>query len=90
MTFTEDGNYEEEMYCLKSTGKWFFNSDQTKFDFILTTFNGMAIPAFSDTTRRTNKLIIKLTKDTLIYGAEAYYGNDKIYGHDDWYFVRQE
>lgn len=88
MTFREDGHYEEEMYCLKSTGKWYFNNDQTKFDFTLETFNGMAIPAFSDTTKRTNKLIIKLSQDTLIYGMEAYYGNERIYGHDDSYFVR--
>jgi hypothetical protein len=90
MTFTQDGKYEEEMYCLKSSGKWFINSDQTKFDFTLTIFNGMTIPAFSDTTKRTNKLIIRLTQDTLIYGVEAYYGNEKVYGHDGWYFVRQK
>ncbi|HTB52843.1 MAG TPA: hypothetical protein VK718_08720 [Ferruginibacter sp.] len=90
MTFSEDGSYEEEMNCLQSTGKWFLNSDQTKFDFTLTSFNGMAIPASGDTTKRINKLIIKLNKDTLIFGEEAYYGNNKVYGHDDWYFVRQK
>ena len=53
-------------------------------------FNGTKIPAFSDTTKRTNIIIIKLTQDTLLYGTEGYYGNDKVYGHDDWYFMRQK
>lgn len=89
MFFNADGTYEEEMYCLKSTGKWFLNKDRTKFDCTITNFNGMELPTFHDTTKFTN-VILKLTNDTLIYGNEAYYGKDKIYGHDDWYFVRQK
>ncbi len=89
MTFSNDRTYEERMYCLTSSGKWFFNKDQTKFDFSLDNFNGMKMESFTDTTK-TNKIIIKLTKDTLIYGSEGYYGEKGIYGHDDFYFVRQK
>ncbi|MEB0262306.1 hypothetical protein [Mucilaginibacter sp. 10B2] len=87
-SFNTDGNYEEEMYNLKSSGKWFFNSDKTKIGYVLTAFNGKPLPTFPDTTRRPNTIILKLTQDTLIYGHEAYYGPDKIYGHNDYYFVK--
>src|ERR1035437_1196459 len=89
MTLGNDWTYEEKMYCLTSSGKWFFNKDQTKFDFSLGTFNGAKISSFTDTTK-TNNIIIKLTQDTLIYGSEGYYGEKGIYGHDDYYFVRQK
>jgi hypothetical protein len=87
-SFNIDGDYEEEMYNLKSSGKWFFNSDKTKMGYMLNTFNGKPLSAFSDTTKRTNIIILKLNQDTLIYGHEAYYGPSKIYGHNDYYFVR--
>lgn len=90
MTFGNDWTYEESMYCLTSGGKWFFNKDQTKIGFTLDTFNGMKTPSSSDTMRIANIIIIKLTRDTLIYGQEAYYGEKGIYGHDDYYFVRQK
>lgn len=87
-SFNADGNYEEEMYNLKSSGKWFFNPDKTKIGYVLTEFNGKPLAAFSDTTKRPNIIILKLTQDTLIYGHEAYYGPSRIYGHDDYYFVK--
>jgi hypothetical protein len=85
--FKKDGTYIEEMYCLKSSGYWDFNADSTKLGIQLTEFNGQTIGKKSAPTFRT--LIIKLTQDTLVYGQEAYYGNDRVYGHDDWYFVRK-
>jgi len=89
MIFSDDWNYEERMYCLTSSGKWFFNEDRTKFGFSIDNFNGMKISNFIDTTK-TNQIIIKLTSDTLIYGSEGYYGEKRVYGHDDFYFVRQQ
>jgi hypothetical protein len=90
ITFEENGSYVEDMYCLKSSGQWYFNKDMTKLGFKLDTFNGMKLPTSNDSTKRTNIIILKLTQDTLIYGTEGYYGKDRAYGHDDWYFVRQK
>ncbi len=89
MTFRNDWTYEERMFCITSSGKWFFNKNQTKFDFSMDNFNGMKVSSFTDTTK-INQLIIKLTKDTLIYGSEGYFGEKGIYGHDDFYFVKQK
>ena len=85
--FKTDGTYIEDMYCLKSNGYWEFNNDSTKLGVQLTEFNGQVIGKKSTPTFRT--LVIKLTPDTLVYGLEAYYGNERVYGHDDWYFVRK-
>jgi len=90
--FNVDGTYTEVAYSgkMKTTGQWFLNEDQTKMEFMISSFNGQQIPPFPETTRHFNKIILKLTKDTLIYGNEAYYGEKKIYGHDDLYFVRKD
>lgn len=90
-TFNPDGSYEESMYnnALKISGHYFLNSDQTKFDLQLEVMNGQTLPVSSDGTKHYNTIILKLTKDTLIYGNEAYYGETRVYGHDDWYFVRK-
>jgi hypothetical protein len=87
--FGKDGSYEEEMYSLKGIGYWEFNKDSTKFDFQFSEFMGQKIGG-KKPIEYFNKLILKLTVDTLIYGAEAYYGEERVYGHDDWYFIRQE
>ena len=88
--FNKNGNYFEDMYCLKSYGNWTFNIDSTKFDYIYTEFMGQKIKKESSETHYYNHIIIKLTSDTLIYGNEGYYGNNKIYGHDDWYFIKKK
>ena len=87
--FSSDGKYVEDMFCLKGIGNWAFNADSTKFDFSFTEYMGKKIGNQSP-IKYFNKLIIKLTPDTLIYGSEAYYGNERIYGHDDWYFVKKK
>lgn len=90
--FHTDGSYEESSYYgnLKISGHWFINSDQSKLELTMEEMNGKHIQSFRDTTRHYNLIILKLTKDTLIYGMEAYYGTNKVYGHDDWYFVRKD
>jgi hypothetical protein len=50
--------------------------------------NGKSFPVPDDTSKHYNYIILKLTKDSLIYGQEALYGEKRVYGHDDWYFVR--
>lgn len=87
--FGRDGRYVEDMYCLVGKGYWAFNEDSSKFDFNFTEFMGQKIGEGTP-IEYFNKLIIKLTPDTLIYGSEAYYGEEGIYGHDDWYFVRKK
>jgi hypothetical protein len=86
--FNKDGTYSEDMYCLKSGGKWYLNSDRSKLCLTLNNFNGTVLPESTDTTKSFNIIILRLTEDTLIYGTEGYYGENKVYGHDDWYFVR--
>ena len=83
MEFRSDGSYKEQMFTLESKGNWQFNADTTKFVVSLTELNGQPTKAISQTTN----LIIRLTSDTLIVGEEGYFGPQKTYGHDDWYFV---
>ncbi len=90
MTLKQDGTYEEEMFALKSSGKWVLNQEQTKIGIIINSINGETYNNQDTFLNNTDKVILKLTSDTLIFGAEAYYGPDKIYGHDDWYFVKAE
>jgi hypothetical protein len=89
--FKPDGTYEDAMYnnALKTSGQWFLNEDQSKLEFTITSMNGQNMPPFSETTKHYNIIILKLSRDTLVYGQEAYYGSDKIYGHDDLYFVKE-
>ena len=87
--FIRDGNYWEDMFCQKEKGKWTFNSDSTKLGFKTTEFMGQTIKDDSPIKAFTT-IIIKLSADTLVYGHEGYYGNERVYGHDDWYFVRKK
>ena len=91
ISFDRNGTFEKELYgTLEFKGKWLFSNDSTKLTLAITEINGNPI---SDTTPFDNKYandtLIKLTKDTLIDGHLAYFGNDKIYGHDDYYYVRE-
>jgi len=87
--FNRNGNYSEDMFCLKELGKWTFNSDSTKLGFKTTEFMGQKLTDNSAIKSFTT-IIIRLTADTLIYGHEGYYGNERVYGHDDWYFVKRK
>jgi hypothetical protein len=85
--FMKNGDYQEEMFCVEGSGNWAFNSDSTKFGYQLTEYMGHKIGT-KNPVAYYNQIILKLTPDTLIYGSEGYYGKEKKYGHDDWYFVR--
>ena len=85
--FNPNGEYVELM-GLKASGHYFLNAAQTKIAFQYEMINGKSFPVSDDTTKHYNIIILRLTKDTLIYGQEAYYGEKRVYGHDDWYFVR--
>jgi len=87
--FDPDGAYVELM-GLKASGHYFLNSAQTKIALQFENINGKNMPASADTTKHYNIIILRLTKDTLIYGQEANYGEKRVYGHDDWYFVREK
>lgn len=86
--FKKNGTFEEIMYNLKGKGLWEFSDDSAKFGLKIIEYNGMNVSSSLPIVK--NILIIKLTKDTLIYGTEAYYGKEKVYGHDDWYFIREK
>jgi len=85
--FNPNGDYVEVM-GLKATGHYYLNAAQTKLAFQFEMMNGKTFAHSADTTKHYNYVILKLTKDTLIYGQEALYGEKRVYGHDDWYFVR--
>ena len=85
--FNPNGDYVEVM-GLKATGHYYLNATQTKLAFQFQMMNGKTFAQSADTTKHYNYVILKLTKDTLIYGQEALYGEKRVYGHDDWYFVR--
>jgi hypothetical protein len=91
MTLDRSGKYEETLYGnLKIKGRWKFNQDSTRLAFEPYEFNGKTVPSgYLDKILPTDSLM-KLTKDTLIYASLAYYGPKKVYGHDDWYFVREK
>lgn len=91
ISINKNGSYVKVLYgSLEIKGQWKFNSDSTKLAFTVAEFNGVMTPNLSPGDANPTDSIIKLTTDTLIYGALTYYGEDKIYGHDDWYFVREK
>jgi len=88
--FKYDGTYEEDLYGnVKIKGKWKFSIDSTKLAFEVTEIDGTAMHDLSLTDSKPVDSIIKLTKDTLIYGSLGFHGVNKLYGHDDRYFVRE-
>ena len=83
----KDGKYEEEMYSLVGKGVWQFNPDSTRFGYEFTEYMGQKIPR-NDLPISFNSIILKLTRDTLVIGEEAYYGPEMIKGHADWYYLK--
>jgi hypothetical protein len=89
LEFSKDGRYEEEMYSITSKGRWQFNADSTRFGIILSEVMGRKINQ-NNLPASFNSIILKLSRDTLIIGQEAYYVPEKIKGHDDWYYHRRK
>ena len=89
LTLKMDGTYDELLYgSLQMKGVWTFNPDSTKLDFILNSMNGKSVAGFPTEKKYYNDSLVRLTEDTLIDAHLAYFGPEKVYGHDDWYFVR--
>jgi len=91
-TFNANGTYEESTYNsgVRISGYYYLNGNETKLALKFNVLNGQQLPGINDTTKHYNIIILRLTKDTLIYGQEARYGEKRVYGHDDWYFVRKK
>jgi hypothetical protein len=91
-TFQENSRYKKNSF--KISGTYFLNDDTTKMEFMLLSMNGKSYPPFPETSRHYNKIILKLTTDTLIYGNEFYNGTETsstlVYDHSDQYFVRKD
>src|SRR5665213_2840574 len=87
--FNKDGTFEKELYGkLNFKGKWLFNNDSTKLALGITEMNGSPISETNSFDNKyANDTLVKLTKDTLIDGHLAYFGSQKVYGHDDYYYV---
>ena len=91
MILDRNGSYEETLYGqMKIKGHWKFNQDSTRLAFEVFEYNGVKVPGgYLDKMLPTDS-IMRLTKDTLIYASLAYHGPKKVYGHTDWYFVREK
>jgi hypothetical protein len=85
----KDGTYEKHLYGnMLSGGNWKMNNDSTKLAFAQSSMNGVALPDYSFDDVKFTDSIIKLTTDTFIYRSLGYYGQQKLYGHNDTYYIR--
>ena len=87
MEFCHDGTYNQAMSIMEFNGVWRFNADSTKFVVAFTHMNGKPIKNLSIDDDKPVDFFIKLTSDTLIYGSEAYYGPEKVFGYSENYYV---
>jgi len=90
LVFNPDGTYSQDFSGTLTKGKWKFNRDSSKLAFAITEMNGNPVTDISLADAKAVDSIILLNEDTLIYGRLAYYGKQKVYGHEDSYFVRAE
>ncbi|HEX4375107.1 MAG TPA: hypothetical protein VHZ50_17510 [Puia sp.] len=92
IVFKNNGTFEKELYGnLHFKGIWLFSHDSTKLAMTLTEMNGTTMTNnHSLNTDYATDSIIKLTKDTLIDGHLGYFGVEKIYGHDDIYYISEK
>ena len=81
-----DWDYEEETIYLSPSFKKTLGYKEDDLDSKIETY--FDLMHSDDLPANFNTIILKLTKDTLIIGNEAYYGPEKVKGHDDWYYVR--
>jgi len=88
LVFHKNGKMEKELYGnLKFKGIWKFSDDSMKIAIELTELNGNPVRGLSLSEMKPTDSILKLTHDTLILGTLKEYGNLRIHGHDDRYFV---
>ena len=89
--FRNDGTFEKELYGnLKFKGKWLFSNDSSKPAFVITEMNGTSMSGNDSFDNRfANDSILRLTSDTFIDAHLAYFGEQRTYGHDDLYYVRE-
>jgi hypothetical protein len=90
--FKKSGYYEEiqDEDMVMATGQWLFSPDKKKMKFHYATLNAQHIPPLPESADRFDIIILKLTKDTLIYGKEIYNEKGETTGHDDLYFVKED
>jgi hypothetical protein len=89
LTFHQNGSLEKELYGnLKFKGLWKFSADSTKIGIELTQLNGNPMQGLPLKDIKPTDSIMKLTHDSLILGVLGEYGELRIHGHDDRYFVR--
>jgi hypothetical protein len=88
-TFLRDGTFLCSVNCADASGIWACNSDSTRLEIQMTTFQNLKLPAalhgyYPD-------IIVKLTADTLILGTEYTSEKDNIitHGRTDLYYVRE-
>jgi len=91
LALKKDGSFEKEVYGqLRLKGVWKFNIDSSKLAFSMTEMNGTTIKDMPLNDINPTDSIIKLTSDTVIIGSLGYYGKQRLYGHDDRYYIREK
>jgi len=90
ITFKKDGSYDKVLYGQTSIkGDWRFDQGSTKLNMAVATINGARMGGTTIKESKPTDTILRLTRDTLVLGTLAYYGESKEYGHDDLYFVAE-
>lgn len=90
ITFKKDGTYDKVLYGQMSIkGDWQFDPDSTKIKMAVTSINGARVGGMTIDQSKPTDTLLRLTRDTLVYGTLAYYGKSSEYGHDDLYFVAE-
>ena len=89
--FKKDGTFEKELYGnLKFKGVWLFSDDSSKLALGITEMNETLLSGNEPFNNRfANDSILRLTNDTFVDARLAYFGEKKIYGHDDVYYIRE-
>ena len=88
LTFHKNGTAEKELYGnLKFKGLWKFTPDSTKLAIEWTELNDNPVRNTPINKVKPTDSILKLSSDTMILGTLKQYGDLRIHGHDDRYFV---
>jgi hypothetical protein len=88
ITFHKNGTVEKELYGnLKFKGLWKFTLDSTKLAIEWTELNDNPVRSTPINKVKPTDSILKLSADTMILGTLKQYGDLRIHGHDDRYFV---
>ena len=89
LSFHKNGTLEKELYSnLKFKGLWKFSNDSNKIAIEWTELNANPLRNTPINKVKPTDSILKLSADSMILGTLKQYGDLRIHGHDDRYFVK--